>query len=352
MTPEASPIRSAPIALTRWTDTVEHELRSALAADPPAPEGLLARMAAYHMGWVDAEGGPASAGGKHVRSNLCCWAAEACGAGAEAALPAACAVELIHNFTLVHDDVQDGDRQRRGRPTVWSIWGAGQAINAGDGLSAIALQTLLGGRSRLSPAERATRAVAAQVLVEAVIDLIEGQCIDLAHECRPDTPLPTYLRMVEGKTAALIGAGLEAGAVMAGAGPDVREHLRRAGRELGVAFQLRDDWLGAWGEPALTGKSRENDLSRRKLTHPLVAAYEVAGEEQRRELEALYRGRGQEDEPRIRRLLEELGGPDLTAAAAPRRAAAAMEEMRRCGFDPVRLEEFADVAQYLAERDR
>jgi geranylgeranyl diphosphate synthase, type I len=347
--PEAASMRAIPGALSRWTVEVEQELRCALALSPPAPGSLLSRMAAYHMGWVDTDGSPAHAGGKHVRSNLCCWAAEACGARSEAALPAACAVELAHNFTLVHDDVQDGDERRRGRPTVWSVWGTGQAINAGDGLCALAFRALLGG----APAdERATRAVATQVLLEGLIEVIEGQCLDLQHECRPDTPLSTYLRMVEAKTGALLGASLEAGAVMAGADLEVRGRLRRAGRELGVAFQLRDDWLGVWGEPALTGKSRENDLSRRKLTHPVVTAYEVADTDQRRELEALYEGRGSEDEPRIRGLLEELGGPELTARAAPERAAAAVDQIRRCGFEPSRLEEFADVAQYLAARDR
>jgi geranylgeranyl diphosphate synthase type I len=358
VTPEASPTHSVPIALSNWTTGVDQELqRSALAIQSqPERDSLLGRMAAYHMGWVEADGSPARAGGKHVRSNLCCWAAVACGGSAEAALPAACAVELAHNFTLVHDDVQDGDRQRRGRPAVWSVWGAPQAINAGDGLCALAFRTLLGDRSGMLSAlpktELATRAVAAQVLLDALIEVIEGQCLDLQHECRPDTPLPTYLRMVEAKTGALLGASLEAGAVMAGADPDLRGHLRRAGRQLGVAFQLRDDWLGVWGEPALTGKSRENDLSRRKLTHPVVAAYQAAGREQRQELEALYQSRGPDDEPRIRHLLEVAGGPEPTASAAPLRAAEATEEIRRCGFDPVRLEEFADVAQYIAERDR
>jgi geranylgeranyl diphosphate synthase type I len=261
----------------------------------------------------------------------------------------------VHNFTLVHDDVQDGDEQRRGRPTVWSVWGSAQAINAGDGLCALAFRTLLGGLPGMNGTERstrATRAAAAQVVLDALLEVIEGQCLDLDHECRPDTPLATYLRMVEAKTGALLGASLEAGAVMAGAGGEVQARMRRAGRLLGVAFQLRDDWLGVWGDEATTGKSHENDLVRRKLTHPVVTAYEGAGPDQRRALLALYKSRGPEEEPRIRQLLEELGGADLTARDAGARASEAVVEVQRCGFDEARMQEFAHVAHYIAERSR
>jgi geranylgeranyl diphosphate synthase type I len=312
-------------------------------------------MAAYHMGWIEADGRPASAGGKYIRPNLCLWAVEACGGRPLEALPAAGALELVHNFTLVHDDVQDGDEQRRGRPTVWSVWGSAQAINAGDGLCALAFRTLLGGLPGMNGTERstrATRAAAAQVVLDALLEVIEGQCLDLDHECRPDTPLATYLRMVEAKTGALLGASLEAGAVMAGAGGEVQARMRRAGRLLGVAFQLRDDWLGVWGDEATTGKSHENDLVRRKLTHPVVTAYEGAGPDQRRALLALYKSRGPEEEPRIRQLLEELGGADLTARDAGARASEAVVEVQRCGFDEARMQEFAHVAHYIAERSR
>lgn len=347
MVAERISTRSIPTALTQWTPGVERELRRAALPDA----SLLGRMAAYHMGWMDAEGRPARAEGKHVRSNLCCWAGEACGGHWEAALPAACTIELIHNFTLVHDDVQDGDEMRRGRPTVWSVWGTAQAINAGDGLCALALRTLLGD-SREGSLEGPRRSHAGRVILDALIEVIEGQCLDLEHECRPDTPLATYLRMVEAKTGALLGASLEAGAVMVGAEDGARAHLRRAGRLLGVAFQLRDDWLGVWGEPATTGKSRENDLTRRKLTHPVVVAYEAASDGQRQELRALYQSRGPEQEPQIRSLLEELGGPDLTAGEPGRHTAEALAEIEACGLAAARVQEFADVATYIAERIR
>jgi geranylgeranyl diphosphate synthase type I len=143
---------------------------------------------------------------------------------------------------------------------------------------------------------------------------------------------------------------LEAGAVMAGADAHVRVRMRTAGRLLGIAFQLHDDWLGAWGEAAMTGKSGHSDLVRRKLTHPVVTAYEAARPHHRRELLELYRTRGPEEEPRIRQLLEELGGADLTAVAALALAAEAVEQIRECGLSPGRVKEFADVAEFLANR--
>ncbi|MGH7918975.1 MAG: polyprenyl synthetase family protein, partial [Candidatus Dormibacteraceae bacterium] len=217
-------------------------------------------------------------------------------------------------------------------------------------ISATAIAALLAVPST-EPSEQLRRAQAAAALLRAEIEVIEGQTLDLEHECRPDTPSATYLRMIEAKTGALLGACLELGAIVAGADPTVQEALRRAGRLLGVAFQLRDDWLGTWGEPELTGKSKENDLTRRKLTYPVVRAYEIADQGRRRELAALYRTRGPGEEPRIRRLLEELGGPDLTADSAATAAERALRETQGCGFDATCMEELADVARYLAHRN-
>ncbi|MFZ0217534.1 MAG: polyprenyl synthetase family protein [Candidatus Dormiibacterota bacterium] len=343
-----SPVQSLPAALTRWTSDIERALR-----DVALPTGeLLGRMAAYHMGWVEADGSEAGAtAGKRIRPSLVCWAAEACGGSLSEALPAACAVELTHNFTLVHDDVQDRDRLRRGRETVWAVWGEAQAINAGDAINAIALSTLLPpATAPLEVQARGGQAVAALLRVE--LEVIEGQTLDLEHECRPDTPPSIYLRMIEAKTGALLGGSLQLGGIVAGATPTVTEQLRLAGRLLGVAFQLRDDWLGVWGEPALTGKSRENDLARRKLTYPVVRAFERAEAAQRRELVALYESRGPAQEPRIRQLLEALGGPELTARSAAEAAAHAVQAIDGCGLDSTAVEELADVARYFAERNR
>jgi geranylgeranyl diphosphate synthase type I len=253
----------------------------------------------------------------------------------------AAAIELIHNFTLVHDDIQDGDLLRRGRPTVWSIWGQAQGINAGDGLFALALRAAL-----VQPA-------AARVVLDATVEVIEGQCLDLQQEGKLEGSRPAYLRLVEAKTGALLGASLEAGAVVAGALPEVCAKLRQAGRLLGIAFQLRDDWLGVWGDPELTGKSRDGDLQRRKLGYPVVAAHSAADDGRRQLLEQLYREEGAET--RIRRLLEELGGAAATEAGPMEwaaRAVAAVESCPIAGERSQRLQEFVDVAHHVAERSR
>ncbi|MGA8521671.1 MAG: polyprenyl synthetase family protein, partial [Candidatus Dormiibacterota bacterium] len=240
------PIEGQPALLDRHSDLLDHGLRQTT----PRTRGLLRQMSAYHLGWIDAQGHPADEpAGKRIRPALTLWACESLGGDAAWALPAAVAVELIHNFTLIHDDIQDGDQLRRHRPAVWTIWGAEQGINAGDGMFANALCGLL------APGPRPGRRMrAAHLLSRAVVQVVEGQCLDLALEGRAGAPQATYLRLVTMKTGALLGAAMAAGAVLAGAPRAVARRFDAAGRLLGLAFQVRDDWLGTWGDPQVTGK--------------------------------------------------------------------------------------------------
>jgi geranylgeranyl diphosphate synthase type I len=306
------------------------------------------RMAAYHMGWVDRAGREVtSPSGKFIRPALCLWACEALGGNVELGMPAAVALEWIHNFTLVHDDIQDGDRLRRHRETVWSVFGQAQGINAGDALHALALRTL----TAEGPHPK-RRLRAAWVVANATLETVEGQCLDLSLEGRPDTPVRTYLRAVEEKTGALLGASLQAGAIMAGASPGVETALRRAGRLLGKAFQIRDDWLGTWGDPAHTGKPASGDVTRRKVTFPIVAGYARMAEAQKARLRELYGLPGPQAEVAIRELLVAAGGPGLTAAAPAHYASRAVSLVRTCGLDPRTLNDFIGVAHYVANRTR
>jgi len=333
-----------PALLTRHTTLIESAIRrSALPS-----RSHLGRMTAYHMGWVTPDGEPALAdSGKRVRPALCLWACEALGEPPSCALPAAIAVELIHNFTLIHDDIQDGDEQRRHRPTVWSIWGSAQGINAGDGMLAMALRNLL------APGPGAERRMrAAHALSAAVVDVVEGQCMDIALEGSPGASQATYLKLATAKTGALLGASLAAGAILAGAGEDIVRNFDSAGRLLGLAFQIRDDWLGTWGDPEVTGKGRTGDLARRKLTYPVVAAYEVASPPRRRELRRLFSDKEPGGEFRLRALLEDLGGPALTAGVPLVLARDAVAMLDSCDLPAPALEDFAEVAIHVAERDR
>ncbi|APA96396.1 polyprenyl synthetase family protein [Nocardia seriolae] len=242
----------------------------------------LCHLAGYHLGWWDAHGGPEQgAAGKMLRPALVLAAAAACGDCTHAAAPAA-AVELIHNFTLLHDDVVDGDRLRRGRETVWSRWGIPAAIMLGDAMHAAAVAQLI---SRL-PAHLST--AAANRLEDAVIDISLGQHRDCEFERRTRVDLTEYTDMAAAKTGSLFGASCALGALVAHADPETVAAMEEFGRELGVACQLTDDILGIWGDPAITGKPVGSDLARRKKTMPVLAA--LASETpEGEEFSALYR---------------------------------------------------------------
>ncbi|HXM53814.1 MAG TPA: polyprenyl synthetase family protein [Candidatus Dormibacteraeota bacterium] len=305
-------------------------------------------MAAYHMGWVDHAGRPDEApSGKLIRPGLCLWACEAAGGAVERAIPLACAVEWVHNFTLVHDDIQDGDRERRHRETVWSVWGTAQGINAGDAMHALAFELLLapgsGGPRRMR---------AGHALARAIRELVEGQCQDLALEGRIGAGPAAYLRMARGKTGALLGACLEGGAAIGGAPARVGDRLRRAGQLLGLAFQVRDDWLGIWGQPAQTGKSRDGDLGRRKSTYPVLAGYAVMAAPERRRFRTLLGRTGDDVVPELRSMLEAHGADGLAAEAARRFAADAIALVSGCGLEVTSTDEFEEFARYVANRQR
>ncbi|TDD73976.1 polyprenyl synthetase family protein, partial [Actinomadura darangshiensis] len=252
-------------------------LRRAVETMPDASRSV----AAFHFGWCDERGRPAAGpGGKAIRPALALLAAEAAGGTAGAALPAAVAVELAHNFSLLHDDVMDGDRTRRHRRTAWTVFGANAAILTGDGLLAAAFEVL---------AEKPSPALArsVRVLGRAVVELVEGQCADLEFERRGDVTVDECLAMAGRKTGALIGAACALGAVHGGAGPGRAGRFRAFGERVGLAFQLVDDLLGIWGEPAVTGKPVHSDLCSGKKSLPVVAAL-TSGTPAGTELAALY----------------------------------------------------------------
>lgn len=273
-----------PSPLTRHRPEIEAALREALTSGSP---DLLYRMMQYHMGWLDAGGAPTSgAGGKAVRPALCLLACEAVGGDWRPALPAATALELAHNFSLIHDDIQDGDRERRHRPTVWSLWGQPQAINAGDSMLTLAHLAL--GRLRETGVNSQRVLAAFRALDGACLGIIEGQCLDLAFEGSLEIDIDAYLEMVGKKTGTLFEAALRLGALAGGADDMVVERLGRCGHYLGLVFQTRDDMLGIWGEEEATGKPVAADIRRRKKTLPVVYALQAASGADRRHLVAIY----------------------------------------------------------------
>lgn len=294
-----------------WIPRLEEEMRAILAA-PEAVVAVHYQMLHYHMGWVDEAFQPGDFGsGKRIRPLLCLMACEAVGSDPQLALSAAAAVEILHNFSLIHDDIEDGDETRRHRPTVWKQWGMPQAINAGDGMFALAYAGLL--RSSRQGVADGTVLAALNRFTACCLALTEGQHLDMSFEQRERVSVADYLRMIEGKTASLVAASLSLGALLGGAPGPVDDALYRFGRHIGLAFQIRDDILGIWGDPALTGKAAGNDLLRRKKSLPILYALEDAGVG-----DALARRMGQpmnaEILPELLDLLAEAGAREFAEA--------------------------------------
>jgi geranylgeranyl diphosphate synthase type I len=223
-------------------------------------------MLAYHLGW-EGEGAGPEAQGKRIRPLLLILVNASAGGDWHCALPAAAAVELLHNFSLIHDDIEDNSPLRHGRPTVWKKWGIAQAVNAGDAMFTLAHLAILRLTEKTSPAITLD---AAQILMETCLSLTKGQFLDLYYESQGDLSLDAYWSMVSGKTAALLTACTQLGALIAGVDPVKQTAFSKFGHYLGLAFQVQDDLLGIWGKPALTGKSTDSDLLAGKKTFPVL----------------------------------------------------------------------------------
>ncbi|MGW3952151.1 family 2 encapsulin nanocompartment cargo protein polyprenyl transferase [Streptomyces sp. NPDC004752] len=334
----------ATAVLDRARASVDPELRAAVDSLP----GAMRRIARYHFGWEHADGTPAAGNaGKAIRPALVFTAAAALGGhGARtAALRAAAAVELVHNFTLLHDDVMDRDTSRRHRPTAWTVFGVPDAILAGDALQALALRLLA---EDPNPASRA----AATRLADCVVELCEGQHTDTAMEERaPDeVTLDEVLLMAEAKTGALIGCACALGGLYAGAGEEEVAALDGFGRQAGLAFQLIDDVIGIWGDPDRTGKPAGADLAVRKKSLPVVAAL-TSGTAAATELAELYgRPYDEKDLERTALAVERAGGRDWAQVQAADRMSRAMQELARAVPDPEAAEGLLALAEFVTRR--
>ncbi|MEO8956041.1 MAG: polyprenyl synthetase family protein [Ktedonobacteraceae bacterium] len=250
----------------------------------------------YHLGWVDNEFTPiANNPGKLLRPTLLLLAYEAAGAWGLAtantdylrrALPAAAAIELTHNFTLIHDDIEDGDTERRHRSTLWKLWGIPQAINTGDGLFALARLTLWDVLDEGVAGDIAARLGA--VLDRACLVLSEGQYLDISFEGRQNISVAIYLDMISRKTGALMGSAAEMGALLGTSDKETMRRLRSFGDAMGVAFQVRDDLLGVWASTAELGKTPAGDVYRRKKSLPFLHALERADTSDQQRLQQVY----------------------------------------------------------------
>jgi geranylgeranyl diphosphate synthase, type I len=330
-----------PVGVAEARDLVGPAIADAVARLSPEVRSV----AAYHLGLADADGRPAGGGtGKALRPALALLSARAAGAPAERAVPAAAAVELVHNFSLLHDDIMDGDTERRHRPTAWKAFGVGGAILAGDALLVLAQDLLL----EIPP----YGVWAARCLSAAVQRLIAGQGADLAFERRDVVAVDECLDMAGDKTAALMACACSIGAIHTGAPAALAMGLAGFGNNAGVAFQMTDDLLGIWGAPEVTGKPVGSDLRARKKSMPVVAALS-SGTTAGAELAALLAQPGEltdADVARATSLVEAAGGRQRTEEIADTTLASALESLGQTEMaDDVRAE-FAAIAEFITAR--
>jgi geranylgeranyl diphosphate synthase type I len=332
--------RKIPPALADAAATVAPALHAACDQLSPA----MRRIAGHHLGFLDADGNPADrGGGKLVRGALALLSARAAGAADADGMPGAVAVELVHTFSLLHDDIMDADRERHHRPTAWTVFGSPRAILAGDDVLVLAFRVLLDSGSP-------HRVAALESLTDATARLIAGQAADLDLEGRLDATPQECLAMCAGKTGALLECAASIGAVLAGADAAAVERLRAFGAHLGLAFQAVDDLLGIWGDTAVTGKPVYGDLARRKTSLPVAVSLADEGDEAR-ELAALL-GRpdlGAEELDAAVRLMEL--GRVATGAVADEELECALDALGSARIDASAGAGMAAIARFVADRE-
>lgn len=332
-----------PVELTAARDLVEPAMRAAVDELGPA----MRTIARYHLGWADEFGAErAAAGGKALRPALVLLSAQAVRADPAVAVPAAVAVELVHNFSLLHDDVMDGDAERRHRPSAWRVFGVPAAILAGDALLTLAMQV-----ARRGPGSGEV----VGCLGEAVQALITGQGADVDFERRRDVTLAECLAMAAGKTGSLMRCAAAIGALAAGAPAATVATLAAFGDHLGLAFQLVDDLLGIWGRPEVTGKPSLADLRCRKKSVPVVAAL-GSGTEAGDRLARLYFGPEPADDEatlvEMADLVVRAGGLAWTEREADRQIRLARDRVAELGAPPPVADALWATAQFVTRRER
>ena len=330
--------------LAAYRPLVLEEMRAIVGEER---SGLYAWMR-YHLGWEDEQGNAVDASpGKLLRPMALLLTTEALGGRPEQAAPAAAAVQLVHDFSLLHDDVEDGSERRRDRPTLWTFAGTAQAINTGDGMYTLARLALQ--RLREQGVSDARVLATMAELDRACARLVEGQYLDLSFEGRTELTREDYLAMIEGKTAALFAASFAIGAVLAGATEPALGAVRAFGLHVGLAFQAVDDLLGIWGEPQVTGKPVGDDLRTRKMTYPVISALQGGAPA----LAAAYRQAPGEplDVAALSQEIEEVGGQAATEALAAEQIEAALDELGRLPIGADQRPLFEALARLASARE-
>ena len=324
--------------------SLQKKKKNAVAVSRESHNSRLGEMISYQMGWTGEGAGPEAAG-KQIRPKMVLLSCAAAGGQWQDALPAAAAVELIHNFSLIHDDIEDHSEYRRGRPTIWKIWGIPQAINTGDAMFALANAALLRLEKPVSPEIILD---AGKLFHQTCLRLTQGQHLDILFESVRNVSIEDYWEMVAGKTAALLAFSMEVGALCAKADPKLQKNLSDFGLNLGLAFQAQDDFLGIWGVKEDLGKSTSGDLISKKKTLPVLFGLNQSGPfRQLWEQELL----SPSDIDDLKQILEKAGGYDYTKKEVENLTQNALHSLEMIPPSPA-LSPLLDLANLLLSRTR
>lgn len=338
-----------PSFFSRYQPSIDRALRAELERY----DSEIRKTHRYHLGWANEEGQELVATqGKRLRPTMVLLGADAVDGDVQLAFPVATALELVHNFSLIHDDIEDRDRFRHHRPTVWVVWGDETAIVSGN--------------SMLKIADRATRALLAlgidntksmqvrRTITEAYMRMIEGQFMDIDFETRASVSVEAYLSMIERKTGALIETSLYLGALVAGDEDTkiaVSEGLREAGYEFGRLFQIRDDVLGVWGSDE-TGKPVCGDIYKKKKSLPAIHALNASQGTASFEIQTIYR-KPELDERDVETVLEimtDCGTYDYCDLMSQKHWSAAAAIVDELDLNPGIRDDLFELGEYLVER--
>ena len=333
----------SPQALNRVMELVEPELVNSVKK----LSNELLPVIEYHFGWKTIKGIEAPEDtGKRLRPSLAVLSAEAVGRDMEVAIPGAVAVELIHNFSLIHDDIIDGDKERRHRPSAWTAFSIEDALIAGDALHTLAFQVLL---EENTP----ERVQAARRLVDATTTMISGQAADMTFDDLPTISFEECLKMEAAKTGALLGYSSSVGAILSGADENTCNALEVFGYELGLAYQAVDDVLGIWGDPKITGKPAGNDLREKKKSMPVSIVLSANNSDSEKLLEIFSTKEDLDEEEIVRAsaLIENAGGREATLEEADKHLKRAIEFLNNADIRKETFCELEEIAHFVVNRD-
>ncbi|MCI0477981.1 MAG: polyprenyl synthetase family protein [Anaerolineales bacterium] len=336
--------------MDEYLTALEDELRALVYAPNPAYRAYYG-IFCYHLGWTDANFVQVKCDtGKRLRPLLCLLSCEASCGDWRRALPVAAALELAHNFSLIHDDIEDNSNERRGRAAVWKVWGLAHGLNAGDGMFVLARLAL----DRLCERgfDDAKCTAISRVFDEATLALCQGQFLDLGFEARLDVTTDEYLQMIGGKTAALIAASTRIGAMLATDDAHIVAAFARFGENIGRAFQITDDILGIWGDPAITGKSAATDILTKKKSLPAIIG--LNHPQHGAALRALYAQTtlSPNDVTRALALLDQVGARDQAQQFADEFRAAALSALDATTIQNRALDHLREMANAMTRRVR